>query len=71
MFYWGKPVKECFPEVDTSERLKQTPEGTFHRGRHRRKNVLLKQARERTRDEGFFANDMHVLVHPICQDSIE
>ena len=55
-------MKECFPEVDTGERLRQTPEGTFHCGRHRRENVLLKQAREGTRDEGFFANDTHVLV---------
>jgi hypothetical protein len=30
--------------------------------RHRREDVLLKQASERTQDEGFFANDMHALV---------
>jgi hypothetical protein len=30
---------------------------------HRWKDVLLKQARERPCDEGFFHNDMHVLVH--------
>jgi len=27
---WGKHVKECFLEVDTGKRLKQTCEGTFH-----------------------------------------
>jgi hypothetical protein len=30
VFYWGKPVKECFPEVATGERLRQTPERTFY-----------------------------------------
>jgi hypothetical protein len=29
VFCWGKHVKECFPEVDTGERLRQTFEGTF------------------------------------------
>jgi len=24
VFCWGKHVKECFPEVDTGERLRQT-----------------------------------------------
>ena len=28
-FCWGKHTKECFSEVDTGERLKQTHEGTF------------------------------------------
>lgn len=27
---------------------------------------MLKQAHERTHDEGFFANDTHVLVHFTC-----
>jgi hypothetical protein len=27
-----------------------------------RKDVLLRQAHERTREEGFFASNMHVLV---------
>lgn len=30
--------------------------------RRRREGTLLKQAHERTRDEGFFANNTHVLV---------
>ena len=42
--------------------LRQTCEGVFHRSRHRREDVLLKQAHERTCDERFFANDTHVLV---------
>jgi hypothetical protein len=45
-------MKECFPEVDTGERLKQAQE----------KGCLLKQAYERTRDEEFLANDKIVLV---------
>ena len=52
MLCWGKHVKECFPEVDTDERLRQTRERTFHRSRHRRENVVLKQTHERKRDEG-------------------
>jgi hypothetical protein len=47
--------------MDTGERLRQTPEGTFHWSRHRRKDILLKQARERTCDGGLFANDIRVL----------
>ena len=39
-------MKERFVEADTGER---------------REDVLLKQAHERICDEGFFANDMHVL----------
>lgn len=55
-------MKECFPEVNTGERLRQTHEGTFGGSRHRRKDVLIKQACERTCDKGFFANNRHVLV---------
>ena len=29
VFCWGKHVKECFPEVDTGERLRQTREERF------------------------------------------
>ena len=61
-------MKECFPEVDTSERLRQTCEGNFHRSRHKREVVLLEQAHERTHDKGFFVNDMHVLVHFILHN---
>jgi hypothetical protein len=43
--------------------LKQTCAGTFHWSRHRWKDVLLKQACERTSDEEFLANNTHVLVH--------
>jgi hypothetical protein len=66
-------VKECFPEVGTGERLRQIHEGMFSWSRHRRKDVLLKQARERTHGEGFFINHMLVLVHlTLCsQDFIE
>jgi hypothetical protein len=63
VFCWGKHMKGRFIKVDTHERLRQTREGTFHWSRHRREDVLLKQAHERTRDEGFFANNTHVLVH--------
>jgi hypothetical protein len=52
VFCCGKYVKDCFLEVDTGERLWYTHEADF-----RRKDVLLKQARERTCDEGFFDND--------------
>ena len=37
-------MKECFPEVDTGERLS------------RLMKEHLAETRERTRDEGFFAN---------------
>lgn len=57
---WGKHVKEHFIKVDTGVKgygrnssLKQTQE----------RGCSLKQARDRTRDEGFFAKDTHVLVH--------
>ena len=60
VFCWGKHVKKCFPEVDTGERLRQTHEGMFCWSRHRRKDVLLKQACGRTWNEGFFVNNMHV-----------
>ena len=30
VFCWGKHMKEGFPEVDTGERLRQTPEGMCH-----------------------------------------
>jgi hypothetical protein len=63
VFCWGKHMKECFSKVDTDERLRQTGEGTFHWSRHRREDVLFMQTCERTRDEGLFANDTHVLVH--------
>jgi len=53
--------------VDTGERLRQTHEGMLRWSRHRREDVLLKQARERTGDEGSCVNDMNVLVcHTLC-----
>jgi hypothetical protein len=55
-------MKECFPEVDTGERLRQTPEGMFHWSRHGREDALLKHVCERIRDEGFFASNPHVLI---------
>ena len=76
VFCWSKHVKECFPEVDTGERLRQTPEGTFHCGRHRREDVLLRQTCERTPDEGLFANNKYLglpsieQLSSICPDSI-
>jgi hypothetical protein len=39
--------------------LKQIREGT----EAQTQDVLLMQARERTRDDEFFANNTHVLVH--------
>jgi hypothetical protein len=65
VFCLGKHVKECFPEMDTGERLRQTREGMSNlptRSSYKRKDVLLKQAHERTHDEGFF-NDMYMLVY--------
>ena len=59
----GKTHEGTF--VDTGKRLRQTREGRFRRNRHRRKDVLLKQARERTHDGEFFTNDMHLLVYLI------
>jgi hypothetical protein len=56
VFCWGIHLKQSFPEVDTDERIRQTGEGTFSRSRHRRKDVLLKQACERT------CNNTHVSV---------
>jgi hypothetical protein len=44
----GADTWKCFPEVDTGESLRQTCEGMFSWCRHRTKNVLLNQARERT-----------------------
>ena len=54
-------MKECLAKVGASERPRQPQEGMFHCSRHRRKDVLLKQACERTRDEGVFANNTHGL----------
>ena len=56
-------MKECLAKVGASERPRQPQEGMFHCSRHRRKDVLLKQACERTRDKGFFANNTHVLAY--------
>ena len=53
----GLTREGVFLEVHTDERLRLTREGTFHQSRHRRKGVLLKQVREKTRDEGFSAKD--------------
>ena len=72
-------MTEYFPELDTGKRLRQTHEGMLHSSRHRREDVLLKQARKRTCDEGSFANNTHVLwsaLHCIAElhfggDSIE
>jgi hypothetical protein len=47
-------VKERLAEVNTGERLRHTREGKFSRSRYRRRVVPLKQACERTCDEGFF-----------------
>jgi hypothetical protein len=53
MFCWGKHTRECFPEVDTGETIRQTCEGLFGWSRLRRKCVLPKQACERTCDHSF------------------
>jgi hypothetical protein len=67
VYCWGKHRKQCCPEVLTDERLRQTRlrqicEETVCCSRHRRKGVLLKQARVRTGGEGVSANNTHVLV---------
>lgn len=54
--------RSVFLEWTRAKGLRQTGEGMFCWSRHRRKDVLLKQACERTQDEGFFANSAHVLV---------
>ena len=46
-------MKECFPEVDTGKKLRQT----LNKADRGKKDVLLKQAYKRTRDEGFFVNN--------------
>ena len=62
--FLGANMKECFCEVDTGERLRQTCERMFHWSRYRKNDVLLKQEHERTGDQGFFTNRRHILVHP-------
>jgi hypothetical protein len=62
VFCWGKYVKERLAEGDTGERLRQKRGGTFCRSRHRKEDVLLKQARERTSDEELFVNNTYILV---------
>ena len=59
---WGKRMKECFPKVDTGERLRQTGEWTFNWSSHRKKDALVMQACERTHSERFFARDTQVLI---------
>ena len=59
-------MKEHFAEVETGKRLRQTPEGTFRLSRYRREDVLLKLARERTGDKGFFANTHELVHHILC-----
>jgi len=61
-FCWGKHGKERLAEGDTGEGLRQTGEGVLSWNRHRRADVLLKQACERTRDEGFSASNTHYVV---------
>jgi hypothetical protein len=56
-------MKECLVKVNTGVRLRPTHETMFHFSRHRSQDVLLKQACERTADERFFANDLHVSVY--------
>jgi hypothetical protein len=68
---WRKHMKECSPEVDTNVKLGQTREGMFHWSRHRREDGLLEQTHERTCDEGFFADNTHVLVFLHCVFEIQ
>ena len=51
--FFGKSIGCCFAGA--------THKGIFNWSRHRWKDVLLKQACEKTHDEGFFANNIHVL----------
>jgi len=60
VFYWGKHMKEYFPEVDAYKMLRQTHERTFGKSRHRWKDILLKQAPKRICDDGLFTNDTHI-----------
>jgi hypothetical protein len=62
VFCWDQQVEEHLAELDKGERLKQTCKATFYWSSHRRKDVLLKQEHESTRDEGFFANNTHVII---------
>jgi hypothetical protein len=55
VFCWGKHVKGRFVKVDIGER--HTCKRTFYWSRHRRKDVVLKQACEQTPDGGVFTND--------------
>jgi hypothetical protein len=55
-------VNGHFIEKEMGERLRQTHEGMHCFSTHRIKDALLKQTCQMTRDEGFFANDIHVLV---------
>ena len=56
-------MKECFPEVDAGERLRQTHEGTSFTEADTGEDILLKQTHEKTHDKRFFANHTHALVH--------
>jgi len=58
--FFGKSV------VSAGVLLGRTREWVFSWSRYRWKDVLLKQACGRTRDEGIFANNMHVLVCLTC-----
>ena len=44
----------------------QICQGMFCWSRHRQKDVLQREACEKTYDEGFFTKDTHVLVHLTC-----
>jgi hypothetical protein len=60
VFCWGKQVKECFPEVDTGERLGQISErNVFAEADNGREDVLLKQAHEKAHDEGLYWSALH------------
>lgn len=68
LFCWARHVKAGFVKVDTDVKanadlrrnvqLKQTGERILCR-----REDVLRQARERTRDARFFAKDTHALVH--------
>ena len=63
VFCWGKHMKEHFAEVDTGERLRRfVKKHLAEADTEGRKGVPLKQAHERTHDEGFFAN--HKCIGP-------
>lgn len=60
-FCWGKHVKERSVEADIGD-IGRLVKECFAKADTGKRMLCLKQARERTLDEGFFAKNTHVLV---------